>query len=584
MLKPILTVLLLSTPLFAAVPSSGNTQIIKTNKGAIQQKHNPRKNQGMQEVFAQIRKISPENKTPRLLTPQIEEITFKKAIADGQRSLESNEIFHILWKSGVMKPLPPNTESTFLGLGDDAITTNFGKIIIRTGGFFSQAIYEVILAPEYATNPDNAHFIIKQIGWGNIEEGDKVKKRTQATPTKEIQDLNLVKQVLEPQFLELSQNPFFPKMALHNTTFFYFDDRGRKNYISVLPVVQGASARSTIENNSNTTQINETMERIGRSLGEFHYKLASQEQRDRLSSTLDFNNFRTIIHDDFHLDNIFLSDQNVSFIDNASIANSLRTPQSPLRDIVRLYTINLYLYNMESNPLNFNKIKDSFNAFIEGYIQAYPHAEQYVIRQTIAETLKTLDDLIKEDAQRIKVASETTNKLDNVAMITEDSIEKIKKAITGLGDTVPEYTEKEIKLIVQKFNDTIQEWIKARKSQLSLKKSPTETFNGFDSALINIKATLLRKIRSTTPVKAQTWQNLGLTLDTPTTPTTQNGFEPTVKNTTPIRPTSATILGYENTAPLAPESSDSYYSSAPISGYENTAPLAPESSDIYYSR
>ena len=66
MLKPILTVLLLSTPLFAAVPSSGNTQIIKTNKGAIQQKHNPRKNQGMQEVFAQIRKISPENKTPRL--------------------------------------------------------------------------------------------------------------------------------------------------------------------------------------------------------------------------------------------------------------------------------------------------------------------------------------------------------------------------------------------------------------------------------------------------------------------------------------------------------------------------------------
>ncbi|MBX3486397.1 MAG: hypothetical protein KF798_00630 [Candidatus Paracaedibacteraceae bacterium] len=403
MLKPILTLLLLSTPLFAIVPDSGNTQIIKTNKETIQPENNPSKNQGMQEVFAQIRKNSSENKAPRLLTPQIEEITFKKEIADGRKSLESNEIFHILWKSGVMKPIPANTESTLLDLGDDTITTKFGEIITRTGGFFSQAIYEVILTPEYATNPDNAHFIIKQIGWGNIKEGDKVKKRTQATPIREIQDLNLVRQELGATFTRLqSDNPLFPKMALHNTTFFYFDTSGRKNYLTVMPIAQGTSAQTLAKKNQSSPQeFDKIMAQTGRSLGEFHYQLASDKQKEELASSLDFNTFRTVTHGDFHLGNILISGDIVSFIDNASIADSLKEAQSPFIDIIRLYSMSLYIYNSNSDMETFRMIKHSFLPFIHEYIEAYPSNERESIQKTILNMLETFDTLVKENAQHI---------------------------------------------------------------------------------------------------------------------------------------------------------------------------------------
>lgn len=341
--------------------------------------------------------------SPRLLTPEIGLIDFGYDIPNTRDYLLSNEIFHTLFKSGVMKALPALNKNTEPDLGSDTISTPFGEIIISRGGFFSRQIYDVKVSPSHAITPNNTRFIIKLIGWGNIKDGDKIKSRDQPTPIKEIQDLNLVRQELESTFKKLeSENPFFPKIALHSTTFYYFDTTGRKNYLTVLPVAQGISAKKLTENLTlSSTKLDDIMTKIGRALGEFHYNLASEEQKHNLSSTSLFNNFKTITHGDFHLGNVLIDVDTISFIDNASIAESLRDPQSPFIDIIRLYSIFLYLNNPDKSTQIFTTVKHSFLAFIQGYIEAYPINERELIRKSILNILEKLDHLVKENTLRI---------------------------------------------------------------------------------------------------------------------------------------------------------------------------------------
>jgi tRNA A-37 threonylcarbamoyl transferase component Bud32 len=302
-----------------------------------------------------------------------------------------------------MKALPASNKSTPPDFGSDTISTPFGEIIISRGGFFSRQIYDVKISPLYAVDPNNTRFIIKLIGWGNIKDSDKIKSRDQPTPIKEIQDLNLTKQELGATFKKLErENPFFPKIALHNTTFYYFDTTGRKNYLTVLPIAQGISAKKLTENlTPSSTKLDDIMTKIGRALGEFHYNLASEEQKNNLSSTSLFNNFKTITHGDFHLGNVLIDMDTISFIDNASIAESLRDPQSPFIDIIRLYSIFLYLNNPNKSTQIFSTIKHSFLSFIQGYIEAYPTNERELIRKSILNMLEKLDHLVKENALRI---------------------------------------------------------------------------------------------------------------------------------------------------------------------------------------
>lgn len=337
-----------------------------------------------------------------LLTPEIKEVKFDTEIPASRTYLKSGEIFKILSQSSLMKAIPKGTLDTDPDFGSTTINTPFGTITQMNGGYYSAGVYDVKISSNYTLKNGLDHFIIKIIGWGGKKILTRVKKRTQ-TPIKEIQDMERIQQVLGPLIQKnIEEDPLFPKIALHEKAFFYFAGDGEKHFLTVLPIAPGQSAKSLIESQiSDSSAPNSIMMRIGKSLGKFHYKLASQQEQEKLASTSDFLIFKTIVHGDFHLDNIFISPDNISFIDNASISDSLTIQKSPLEDILRLYSFNLILREITRPQQYFHKFKHSFLSFIDGYVSAYPEAYRGAISQTIYNALETLDGIAITTAQAI---------------------------------------------------------------------------------------------------------------------------------------------------------------------------------------
>lgn len=348
-----------------------------------------------------------------LLSPQIKEIVFKNTIPHDRKFLTSDEVFTILQQSGLMNSIPLDTPGYQPEFGSSITETPFGSITQFGGGFYSDQVYKISLEPTWAMQADQKDFIIKIIQWGGGNTPDRIKSSAQPAPIKEVQDMERVKQVLVPIITEVQKtDPLFPIIATHESAFYYFDDQFNKHYLTILPIVPGQSANQIITTQAGSAiAVNKTMEQIGRALGEFHYQLASEEEKQKLFST-DFSEFKTIVHGDFHLGNIFIAPTNqVSFIDNASMAESLVTSQSPFIDIFRLYSMTLHVYNLNSMfSISYKNLKQSFMSFIKGYVLAFPEETRDKIEASILKALMLADKIVAKNMEYLSKGE--TNQLE----------------------------------------------------------------------------------------------------------------------------------------------------------------------------
>lgn len=123
----------------------------------------------------------------------------------------------------------------------------------------------------------------------------------------------------------------------------------------------GNTVSNTLDNAflfRNEKNIDQLMERIGRALGAFHYHMATPEEQQKLQQPF-YADFQTIVHGDFHKGNIFVGPQGVTFIDNASMAESIIYPKSILIDIYRLFQTTTYSFkSLTLYPAQLKHLRD----------------------------------------------------------------------------------------------------------------------------------------------------------------------------------------------------------------------------------
>lgn len=324
-----------------------------------------------------------------LLNPKVAELPdFVDAGGTANNLLTVGGIFKILQASGKIKQGFSVSEglSRNVNLGA-AFSTQFGKITRLPTGFYSEQIYKITLNPAAAVDALPSSFIVKCVKWVGAKT---VKNRQRQTPIKEIQDLKRVEQIILPKVIQLKEkDPLFPTLAVPEHTFYYFDADHLKQYVAVLPLSSGRSVQSLMNDSfllGDIQGFDEMIKKVGRALGAFHYRLAPPEEQQKLSSgALPYKDFKTHIHGDFHNGNVFFDEDGVTFIDNASIADSIINLKNPLADIYRFYTF-MYGYGIFSlSPQQYHDLENSFMSFTEGYVAAFPaHIQESIKRSLVA--------------------------------------------------------------------------------------------------------------------------------------------------------------------------------------------------------
>jgi hypothetical protein len=328
-------------------------------------------------------------------------------------------IFKILQAGGKIKHGFVVTENLLgnIELGH-IVKTSFGEITRLETGFFSDQIYKITLNPTAAVDAFHSSFIIKSVrsAWGA-----KVKNRKQETPIKEIQDLKRVEQIILPEVTYLkSKNPLFPTLAVPDKSYYYFDADSLKHYIAIIPLSAGKSVQEFLKRYlwyNDVKELDGVMKKVGRALGEFHYNLASTETKHKLNDgTLSYADFKTLIHGDFHQGNVFIHQDEVTFIDNATIANSIVTSLSPIVDIYRFYGFT-YTYTMlQFDPHQFRQVNNSFESFIDGYVSAFPMPIQDSFKKSLQMIFEEINTAVKKQFEDY-----LTNKVDNIVPVVTNN-------------------------------------------------------------------------------------------------------------------------------------------------------------------
>lgn len=264
-------------------------------------------------------------------------------------------------------------------------------------GAFSGQVFKAVLNDP--TNPFKlpTAFVIKELKWSS----GKVRTRTTNTPMKELQDIEYIKTSELLKFSSADPASAYPDIKLPLQSFYFISPTpailaaDQKTYVSIMPLAEGSELldlvyEEIIEPDS-LVRLEEMMQKVGLALGSVHFGMARNEIKISMSNPqFDFSRFRTVTHGDFHLGNIFFNETNhkVSFIDNASFANSLRAPADFMLD---LYVFYLSLRNNTfdaPSPSAFNAL---ITSFIGGYISAFPATARKGLKTYITDLLKTLN-------------------------------------------------------------------------------------------------------------------------------------------------------------------------------------------------
>lgn len=268
---------------------------------------------------------------------------------------------------------------------------------LQPGGF-SDIIYMVYAPQTSLRNPLGANcFVIKRHKWN---DGSCV-NRKEETPQKTIQNLIQVNKIIPPKLTEIKDRIIIAETLYSG---FYFDLNGCKRYLSIIEGVPGKDIDTWMTECKNynipPNKLNWIMSLTGEALGLLHYTLATQESKDLIKNKkLDLEKFKTIIHGDLNLSNIFFdySQDKVYLIDTASMADSLDNEKSPLYDLLELVfrTKILFLEDTQFTPI----LNESFERFICGYCESFPFTYQRDFKVSILNYVKKL---LREGKQRIK--------------------------------------------------------------------------------------------------------------------------------------------------------------------------------------
>jgi len=229
-------------------------------------------------------------------------------------------------------------------------------------GFYSTKIYIVDVQESYRNTPD-AVFVIK-----GLRNAENVSNAKMNTPQKEMQGLEKVQQFIIPQLKGTGVH-----IAETKGAFWYYDQTQsfgaphdlRKNFVVVLGIAAGESVHSLgeklLQGQITAKQWNDGLRSVGEAIGKIHFTLASPETKKSLSRGIaNLKAFKTTIHDDLHGGNVFYDDKShqVTFIDVASMADSLTDKTSPLKDVSDFCS--------SAKPFN-TKSPEGEESFVEGY-------------------------------------------------------------------------------------------------------------------------------------------------------------------------------------------------------------------------
>ncbi len=234
-------------------------------------------------------------------------------------------------------------------------------------GTYTKFLFEVNLREQSSWNGQSHQLIVK-----GIKNPKEIFHRSCQSPITELQSYAYLRES-NIGALEQANNPFLPVLGLDLGSFWYFSpETQEKQYITILPKMNGSELSYFIEDEEYQANsiIKYIFKRVGRALGEFHYRLASPEAQEAVRQG-EFSNFMTVNHHDFYPENILYDEDTdvVAFIDLATMAETHRKPVPFWHDIFFFYYQTKYRrWKVE----DLEQVNILMKKFVEGYGKALP--------------------------------------------------------------------------------------------------------------------------------------------------------------------------------------------------------------------
>ncbi|HCI49156.1 MAG: hypothetical protein A2621_02280 [Alphaproteobacteria bacterium RIFCSPHIGHO2_01_FULL_41_14] len=178
---------------------------------------------------------------------------------------------------------------------------------------------------------------------------------------REAVNLNVLQR--SPYLRELGKvrNPSLPQMTFAEDFYRYYDARGQEKFIVLLHSAKGHSLVEYLRLGNNPQTI-QAFKKLGEVLGHFQKRFMGG-QNCLLTGGTDLGQCTTIVHGDFHPNNIFYDGKFIYFIDTETMAQSLENRKSFMDDAVRFYALPMYAWRKNSKlyfPL--------YKVFLEAYV------------------------------------------------------------------------------------------------------------------------------------------------------------------------------------------------------------------------
>jgi len=183
--------------------------------------------------------------------------------------------------------------------------------------------------------------------------------------------------------------PGLPTLSLP-IAYFSYPKNSSIHYLATMPAAKGKDMATLInkfrldQSPQNRELLNRAFLILGKETANFHKRFMKPEKGKKLGNT--------IVHGDFHLFNLFFNEigGHFTFIDNETIANSLKKPVSPSVDIVKLFFMPFSVnpdYQQFRDLVSGIDLKTWFDIvlknFVTGYKDAYPATEQKQVLQEL---------------------------------------------------------------------------------------------------------------------------------------------------------------------------------------------------------
>ncbi|HXF91015.1 MAG TPA: hypothetical protein VNJ29_03695 [Candidatus Nitrosotenuis sp.] len=250
-------------------------------------------------------------------------------------------------------------------------------------GAYTAFLYKVKLSDAVASDPQATKLIVKGITNHHRSNQEAV-------------NLNYLRIQSDVTNLHTCKDCHVPILALDAQNFWYDDPETHKRiYFTILKKVPGKKLEYYLDEywDSNFSKLKTIFTKVGRALGEFHYRLA-QPVAELHAICKHFDQYYVTAHHDFHARNILysLKHDRVGFIDLESMAATHLRNVPYWHDIFRFYMKTKY---MDYPCRDFVQMNTLMSDFVKGYIQAYPLAIQTSLQKDIIQRIQSWSEIYK---------------------------------------------------------------------------------------------------------------------------------------------------------------------------------------------